>query len=76
MNWEACGGKSMWPNLKVLSYDLSGGIEEHYRNYHSGQSVRTKRIRTNNKKIKNDHDGRGTGAVQYISNMYCPVDVK
>lgn len=65
------------PILRFLSHDLSGGIEEHYRSYHSEEPVRRKRTRTNNKKkIKNYHDERETGVVQYISKIYCPVDVK
>jgi hypothetical protein len=66
----------MWPILRFLSYDLSGGIEEHYKSCHSEPPVRRRRIRANNKKIKNYHDGRGTGAVRYISKIYCPVDIK
>jgi hypothetical protein len=36
----------MWPILRFLSHDLSGGIEEHYKSYHSEQPVRRRRIRT------------------------------
>lgn len=66
----------MWPILRFLSHDLSGGIEEHYKSYHSEEPVRRKRTRMINKEIKNYHDGRETGGVQYISKIYCPVDVK
>jgi hypothetical protein len=56
-------GNRIWPILRFLSHDLSEGIKEHYKRYYFGQPI-CRRIKTNNKKIKNYNDGRETGAVQ------------
>jgi hypothetical protein len=32
MNWKGFGMKRSWPNLKVLSRHLHGGIEENHEN--------------------------------------------
>jgi hypothetical protein len=37
MNWKGFGRKSSWPNFKVLSWQLPGGMEENHEKPQAGK---------------------------------------
>jgi hypothetical protein len=42
MNWKGFGKKRPWPDVKVISLELSGGTEENHENPQSGKPVSAK----------------------------------
>jgi hypothetical protein len=52
MSLKECGTKQSWPNLKMLSQDLPGGIEENLKELQSRQSLSRLRIDSGTSKMQ------------------------